>query len=762
MVASPKVYSEKRNRTKRFGKLIPALLIALSALSPATAQNQGSYIPPAKWKHSVDKTEVKVGDVITLTLEAPIPKGFHIYSSDFDPNCGPIVTSLELETDPSFELKGAMVAHGAEKEYDDVFKCDVKIFHDKAKFTQKIKINSTTPSISGVLYYQMCDEGRCVNHEYAFDLSNAIKVSESAGDSDGGTIFYDPQFRKDQPQLVQPYEDTVKDTTKADCDCCDEVRDLLKAQKAIEDATGLEAKFTPVPKDSVYYSSYRGSGKGDTTACERKTFEGATDETTSRGLLGFFFLAFAAGLLALLTPCVFPMIPMTVSFFMKDSENRAMAIRKGIIYGLSIIAIYTLAGTLVSVLVGPSFANWLSTAWLPNVLFFIIFVIFAISFFGAFELVLPSGIVNRMNKRSDRGGLIGIFFMAFTIVLVSFSCTGPIVGTILVESFGGAIIRPVVGMLGFSLAFAIPFGLFAIFPSMLNNLPKSGGWLNSVKVVLGFLELALGLKFLSVADQTYHWGILDREIYIGLWIVIFTLMGIYLLGKIKFAHDSDLPHIKVPRFFMAIATFAFVVYLIPGLWGAPLKALAGYLPPMHTHDFNLMADDEGETKGNCGTALYSEKLHLPYNLKGYFDYEQGMECARQITRPVFVDFTGHGCVNCREMEARVWSDPRVQKILDEEYVVISLYVDDKTIKLPEEEHYYSRVKQRMVRDLAGKNSDIQECYFGTNAQPQYVLLDNYGELLAPTLAYDLDKEGYLKFLKSGVEMYEKRMTSRMN
>lgn len=441
---------------------------------------------------------------------------------------------------------------------------------------------------------------------------------------------------------------------------------------------------------------------------------------------------------------------------MKEGD-RGKAIRTGIIYGLSIVGIYVVIGTVVAVVAGPAAANWLSTHWIPNTFFFLVFVIFAASFLGAFEITLPSWMVNKVDKQSDKGGLVGVFFMAFTIVLVSFSCTGPIVGSILVESAGGAFVKPLIGMLGFSLAFAIPFALFAIFPSMLNNLPQSGGWLNSVKVVLGFIELAFGLKFLSVADQTYHWGILDREIYIGLWIVIFALMGFYLLGKLKFSHDSDLPYISVPRLFMAILTFTFVVYLGAGLWGAPLKQLAGYLPPMHTHDFNLLGTDE-ENPGHGGiTPMYRDELHLPHGLRGYFDYDQGMEVARQLGKPVMLDFTGHGCVNCREMEARVWSEPRILNKIHNDYVLISLYVDDKTIKLPESEWYTSRYSGNTVKTLAKKNADIQACFFNSNSQPQYALLDNKGELLQPVRAYDLNRETYLAFLENGLQEFSKRV-----
>lgn len=494
--------------------------------------------------------------------------------------------------------------------------------------------------------------------------------------------------------------------------------------------------------------------KAEETNCVIKKYEGKDQEEDNSSLFGMFFLAFLFGLTTLLTPCVFPMIPMTVSFFMKD---KGKGVRNAVIFGLSIIAIYTLLGTLVSVLFGASFSNWLATHWIPNVTFFLVFVIFAASFFGMFEITMPSWIVNKADKGADRGGLIGVFFMALTLVVVSFSCTGPIVGVILINAAQGAVLEPMIGMLGFSLAFAIPFTLFAIFPSMLNKLPQSGGWLNSVKVVLGFLELALALKFLSVADQTYHWGLLDRHIYIALWIIIFGLMGMYLIGKIKFSHDSDMPYLKVPRLMFAIMVFSFTVYLIPGLFGSPLKLLAGYLPPMSTHEFNLIGAINGEEGVTCDDSpKYSEMLHLPHGIKGYFDYDEAMACAKSQEKPLFIDFTGHGCVNCRKMEASVWSDPRILQMLKEEYVVVALYCDDKT-QLPEKEWFNSKFDGRLKKTIGDKNLDFQICTFDNNAQPLYVLLDNQEELCAPTVGtLDYDKDAFFEFLKDGLEIFKQR------
>jgi len=485
----------------------------------------------------------------------------------------------------------------------------------------------------------------------------------------------------------------------------------------------------------------------------------------SKSLWGLFFIAFLAGLIALLTPCVFPMIPMTVSFFMHGGKNKRKSRFEAIFFGVSIIAIYTIIGTLVAILFGPGVANFFSTHWVPNVFFFLIFMFFAAWFFGMFEINLPNWMVSKSDKRVDKGGFGGPFFMAFTLVLVSFSCTGPIVGTILVESAGGAILEPIIGMLGFSIAFALPFTLFAIFPSWLSSMPKSGGWLNSVKVILGFIEIALGLKFLSIADQTYHWGILDREVYLALWIVIFAMMGFYLLGKLKFKLDSDTKYIAVPRLLMALVTFAFVVYMIPGMFGAPLKALSGYLPPMTTHDFDIheiIRNNAGSggtdvaENSICDKPKHSDQLHLPHGLQGYFDYEQGLACAKRQNKPVFIDFTGHGCVNCRQMEDRVWGDPRVLKRLRENYILIALYVDDKNIKLPEEEWVISSYDGKVKKTLGKKYQDFQITRFNQNSQPLYVLLDTEGEVLIPPRSYNLNVESFIEFLDSGVAEFKKK------
>ena len=480
---------------------------------------------------------------------------------------------------------------------------------------------------------------------------------------------------------------------------------------------------------------------------------------------GLILQAILWGFAMLLTPCVFPMVPMTVSFFLKGSGSVAQGRFKAGMYGLFIVLLYTLPIALLIVItriiggesVTADIFNWIATHWLPNILFFIIFMVFAASFFGAFEITLPQSLVNKSDKGSDKKGLAGVFFMALTLVLVSFSCTGPIVGNVLIQatSSNGAWWIPIVTMFAFSLAFALPFTLLAFFPSLLKDLKKSGGgWLNTVKVVMGFIEVALGFKFLSMADQTYHWGILDREVYLAIWIVVFALLGFYLLGKLKFAHDDDVPHVSVPRLSLAIVVFSFVVYMIPGMWGAPLDILSGYLPPMSSHDFVLSPGSTSHVVVTDAQSQTGEKkydfLHLPHNLEGYFDLEDALAVAKEAGKPVFVDVTGHACVNCREMEQRVWSDPAALEILRNDYVICALYVDDKH-KLPEEDWVTDAETGKVYKDLGRANSYIAREKFNVNAQPNYVLLSPDGEILIPTHSYDLSVENFIKFLKSGLE-----------
>ncbi len=467
------------------------------------------------------------------------------------------------------------------------------------------------------------------------------------------------------------------------------------------------------------------------------------------------------GFAMLLTPCVFPMVPMTVSFFMKGSSSPAQGRFKAIMYGFFIVVLYTVPISLIILItrivggdaVTADIFNWLATHWLPNLIFFVVFMVFAASFFGAFEIVLPQSLVNKSDKGAGKGGILGIFFMALTLVLVSFSCTGPIVGTVLIKSTQGEFWTPMVTMLAFSLAFALPFTILALFPSLLKKFKQSGGgWLNSVKVVLGFIEIALGLKFLSVADQTYHWGILDREVYLAIWIVVFTLLGLYLLGKIRFANDEPVEHLSVKRLALAIGVFSFVVYMIPGMFGAPLKALSGYLPPITTQDFVIgQGSVSSSATGTSSAGSTGERygLHLPLGLKGYFTLEEGLAAAKAEGKPVFVDITGHGCVNCREMESRVWSDPTVLGMLKNDFVIVALYTDDKS-KLDEKD-WVKADNGDVYKQLGRANSYIVRTRFNVNAQPNYVLLSPDGEQLVPTRGYDLDIPGFVAFLQSGID-----------
>ncbi len=696
------------------------VIFSLLALLMLPLFSFSQILDPVKWDFKVEQTSPEEA---TLLLIAKIDKHWHLYSQDVPqggPNGAPIPTSFSFTKSQSYERVGKVQEQKPILENDPNFDMVLKFFADKAVFKQKIKILGQKDFVlKGVLNFMCCDDKQCLppnDVEFEFAIKgnpNAVAPVSTASAAASPTVAQQDSLKN--VALV---------TAKAD-----------SAAKKIE---------------------------------QTKLGETDADKAADQSLLWFFLISFLAGLAAIITPCVFPMIPMTVTFFMHDTTSKRKARLEAIVYGLSIVVIYTVIGTLVAVTLGANFANFLSTHWIPNVFFFLIFMVFAASFLGMFEITLPSWIVNKADKQADKGGYSGAFFMAFTLVLVSFSCTGPIVGAILVKSAGGALLMPIIGMLGFSLAFALPFGLFAFFPSWLSGLPKSGGWLNAVKVVLGFLELALGLKFLSIADQTYHWHILDREVYLAFWIVIFFLMGMYLIGKLKFNHDSDLPFISVPRIIMAIVVFSFVVYMVPGMWGAPLKALSGYLPPATYQDFDLNAIVQKEVgainaggggvqpaNALCDKPKYAEFLKLPHGLDGYFDYKQALACAKKENKPIFIDFTGHGCVNCREMEANVWSDPKVLKRMRENYIVTALYVDDKT-ELPESEWVTSKYDKKVKKTIGKIFADLQITRFNVNSQPYYVLLDTSGNLLTSPKAYDLNIDAFVKFLDTGSETFKKQ------
>ncbi len=685
-----------------------ALLVIFIAIF-SVVSSKAQILQPAKLTAGNSVTSAKVGDEIDLIFKAQIDPQWYIYSLGFDEDCGPIPMIITLDKHPSFELVGSVVAINDKAKHDKIFDCDVRIFEGTGEFRQKIKILSNDLVLKGTYEGQVCSEteGKCVlfDGDLAF---GKIAVTGKNITSSKAQISVDNKTVDNSKEIA-----TVIDTT---------VASVVPAKTFSTNITG------PILDESL-----------------------VNQEAQQQSFWLFFALAFVAGLAALLTPCVFPMIPMTVSFFTGQGNSKF----KALMYGFFIIAIYTLIGAALAPLMGPETANHLSTEWIPNLIFFAVFIVFGLSFLGLFEITLPSSVVNAADRQADKGGLIGIFFMAFTIVLVSFSCTGPIVGSILVSSAGGEFIKPIVGMFGFSLAFAIPFTLFAFFPGWLSSLPKSGGWLNSVKVVLGFLEIALAFKFLSIADQAFHWGILDREVNIAIWIVIGLLIGAYLMRWFLLpgdtGKDAEDKRIGIPRLSLAIITFTFVVYLIPGMWGAPLKALAGYLPPLYTHDFNLLKVTQSSNE-TCDEPKYADFLHLPHGLKGYFDYKQALACARQQNKPLFIDFTGHGCTNCREMEAVVWSDPQVLERLQNDYVIVALYVDDKT-ELPESEWYTSTYDNKVKKTIGKQNADLQITNLKNNAQPFYVLLGTDEKVLVAPYGYDKSVEDFVKFLDEGKEKF---------
>ena len=682
-------------------KLILILLMAFAAIMPTQAQ----MVNPVEWEFSIQDVNETEFDVVAM---ATVDPEYHIYSTKM-PALGPLPTIFEFEKSDDFEVVGeARDVTEGELFYDDIFEVEYVQFKGKAIYAQRLKrLTDSAFKVVGTVSGQACKDGMCVPVSGDFEL---VKLGVN-----GETLV----------ETAVPLTDNNDAATETD-----EKQAVLSAGD-----------------DYDYFTS-----------------EGA--ESTDTSLWGMILSAILWGLAALLTPCVFPMVPMTVSFFMHgEGESKQEGRFKAFMYFLFIVLLYTLPIAiliLITYFVGgesvtAGIFNWLATNWLPNLIFFLVFMVFAASFFGAFEITLGSNMLNKSDSKQNTKNLGGIFFMALTLVLVSFSCTGPIVGTVLIQSTQGAIWTPIICMLAFSIAFALPFALFAMFPNLLQKLPKSGGWMNSVKVVLGFVEVALGFKFLMTADQAYGWGLLDREVYLGIWIVCFTLLGFYLLGKIRFKGEKEVKELSVFRLVLIIIDFTFVIYMIPGMWGAPLKALSGYLPPQQTLDFNLdrtikYVESQQESQ-TCEEPKYSDVLELPLDLSGYFDYEQALSCARAQDKPVFVDFTGHGCNNCREMENSVWSDPEVLKILRDEYVVVALYGDDKT-EMPEEDWSVSTKNGKVKKTIGSKNIDFQETRFGANAQPYYVLLDNDGDMLMIPRSYNKDKAAFLTFLKKGLDNYK--------
>ena len=660
-----------------------------------------------EWKFSIQD---KGNGEIELVADADIQSGWHMYDSKI-PDGGPFPTAISFDEIKGAELIGEFHSVGKQAvvKYDDIFKMNIGTYDLSAKFVQRIKVTDKANfKIAGDVRAQACDDSSCtppLPSDFEFGTSDlpATVVAASSAKTDASNAEVIP------------------------------MTELVPAAEIITDIS--DTPNTPVAVSSTTSESIK-SNPLWTPVIEELREYGMKGSVAGKSIWWIFIAGFAGGFIALVTPCVWPLIPMTVSFFLKrNKSNRGKAISEAMLYGVSIIVIYVLLGLSITAIFGASALNDLSTSAIFNIIFFALLVFFAISFFGAFELVLPSSWTNKMDAKADTTtGILSIFFMAFTLALVSFSCTGPIIGTLLVEAAtSGSILAPAVGMFGFALALAIPFTFFAIFPSWLESMPKSGGWLNSVKVVLGFLELALALKFLSVADLAYGWGILDRETFLVLWIVIFALLGLYLLGKLKLPHDSDAPYVSVPKLFMAIISFAFAVYMVPGLWGAPLKAISAFAPPMYTQDFNLY-DGSVEAKS--------------------LDYETGMAIAKQTNKPVLIDFSGYGCVNCRKMEASVWTDPRVKSMLENDYVLITLMVDDKT-RLPEIIEVEENGKITKLKTIGDKWSYLQRHKFGANAQPYYIALDTDGKVISPSYAFDQDVSKYIQFLDVGLANFKK-------
>lgn len=687
---------------KRISSFLVGMCLVLVSAWMGTAQAQ--MIKDAiKWEKSFTNTS---DGLITLTYKGTLKDGWHIYATVL-PKGGPTATGIELEDSEGVTAVGELKAdRDPEVHFDPNFDMDLKWYSGNATFIQQLQITEPTNfKVVADLIYMICNDQTCMppTRETIEITPATLKTPLNMQSTTATKAVSDTEV--DTTAEIDPAASTVEEPTQA----------VQEQQKAITGDKSL--LWAPVVD-------------------ELKAFGDSTLKASDSSLLMIFILGFLGGLVALLTPCVWPMIPMTVSFFLKRTKSRSKAISDAIIYGASIILIYLILGLLITGIFGASALNNLATNAVFNIIFFLLLVVFAVSFFGAFELVLPASWTNKLDSKAEStGGLLSIFFMAFTLVLVSFSCTGPIIGTLLVDAASkGDIFGPAIGMFGFALALALPFTLFAVFPNMLQSMPKSGGWLNSVKVVLGFLELALSLKFLSVADLAYGWGILDRETFVALWIIIFFLLGIYLLGKLKLPHDSDLKYVSVPRLFMALISLAFAVYMVPGLWGAPLKAISAFAPPLYTQDFNL----------------YENEVHAKFD-----DYDMGMAYAKSHNLPVMIDFSGHGCVNCRKMEASVWTDPQVKSILEQDFVLITLMVDDKA-KLPETIMIQEDGTERKLKTIGDKWSYFQRSKFGANAQPFYVMLDHDGKPLGTSYGFDENVENYIKWLRGGIDNFKNK------
>ena len=691
--------------------IFKSLVLALCLITFTTAFAQ---LNPAHWNFNVKELS---SNEVELQFQLKLDDGWHIYSQKSDPN-GPIPSEYTFEDNANYKRVGGVAEPKSHDEFDEIFKCTVRSFSGKVTFRQKIKRNTDKAfEVKGSMYYQLCNDGSCIAPD---DVPFTFKVPASTM----------PANEENEPEMAENVDTAAAEPT------VNEESAAPAAEVAAAD---------PEPQEP-----------------ENK-----------KSLLGLFFGALLAGIVTMFTPCVFPMIPMTVNFFMHSSDNKRKNRRQAWFFGFSIVFIFAVIGGILSLFFGPTALNFIGTHGIPNLIFFVIFFVFALSFFGLFEIKMPEKWVNASDAQADKGGLLAPFFIALTTVLVSFSCTGPIIGAALVEFTTSTTNRWIglVSMLGFGIGFALPFTFLAFFPSMLKNM-KSGGWLNSVKIVFAFLELAFGLKFLSMADQYWTWRLLDREVYLALWIVIFAMTGFYLLGKLKFKGDEEVQHIGVIRLFLSIACFSFVVYMIPGMWGAPLNGISGFLPPMHTQDFNIErsiyestknitvagATDENTVMYDALPAnrKYADRLHMPSGFQGFYDIEEAKAYAKEQGKPIFIDFTGRNCNNCREMEQYVWADPNAKKILNEEYVMCALYCDMNDINLAESD-YVTDDKGRVLKTLGRKNLHFQRSKFNQIAQPYYVIIDADGNVLTKNnYSYSRDVNKFVEFLKEGVSNFSKK------
>lgn len=679
--------------------VISALLLLLTLTAVGQVQNH------AKWNVESPKKEVKAGDIVEIKFIAVIDPTWHLYSTEFEVKDGPNPTEFKFKPNDTYQLVGKIKPVGFHNFYEEVWGGNTSVAEGTGSFVQKVKILKPNPQISVAIDYQTCqNDGLCTMGSADFNISD-IKVTAAAATTT-------------QPTAAGQPTDQVTATPTKDSNTV-----------AATPTTAPEATSEAVAESSETITT--------------------TEPAEEESLWSFLLACFLGGLASIFMPCIYPIMPMTVSYFTKQEHGTS----KALLYGLSIVAIFTLLGFLVSRIGGAQAANFISTHWAPNAIFFVVFILFGLSFLGLFEIVLPSSFVNNVDKQADKGGLIGIFFMALTLVVVSFSCTAPIAGSLLIlASKGNEVMRPVLGMIAFSMPFAVVFTGLAMFPKFLKSLPKSGGWLNEFKVVFGLLEFALALKFLSNIDLAYRWNVLDREIFLAIWIVLFTIIGFYVLGKLRMDKDSPVKGVTIPRLLISSSTFAFVVYMIPGMFGAPLRALSGWLPPEQTQDFFLTNAIGGASAGSTAK-LDRNKPHLPHGLEGFFDYEQALAQAKAAGKPVFVDFTGFNCANCRKMEANVWPQPEVLDRLKKEFVIASLYVDDKT-ELPKQEQFVSSYDQREKTTIGDKNADLQITKFNNNAQPFYCVISPDGELLTKPIGYASTEE-FVQFLDSGLSKFKR-------